>query len=76
MNTQEFFDLVTRLRAAQKTYFKQRSRENLISAKDLEKQVDAALAEGLDDQTQIQSRKPMQTTMFANDEAEKEDEHE
>jgi rubrerythrin len=43
MNSVDFVDLVAKLRAAQKTYFKERTQSNLIEAKNLEAEVDRAL---------------------------------
>jgi len=40
MNAKEFFSLVTEMRNAQKTYFRNRTTENLQHSKDLERQVD------------------------------------
>lgn len=40
MNAKEFFSLVTEMRNAQKTYFRNRTTENLQRSKDLERQVD------------------------------------
>lgn len=38
-----FVDLVRRVRAAQKAYFKDRTKENLIASKQLEKELDDEL---------------------------------
>lgn len=43
MNTDEFVTLVKEMRAAQRNYFKTRSREFLVLSKQLEGQVDQAL---------------------------------
>lgn len=40
MNAKQFFDLVAQMREAQKQYYKERTRVNLNTAKDLEKAVD------------------------------------
>lgn len=40
MNNKEFFDLVSKMRAKQKEYFKYRNKTLLNESKDLEKQVD------------------------------------
>lgn len=40
MNARQFFNLVSRLREAQKRYFKTRSSADLQSSKQLEKEVD------------------------------------
>jgi hypothetical protein len=46
MDWEKFLELVEQMRAAQKTYFKDRTnRTNLAEAKKLEKQVDQAIAE-------------------------------
>lgn len=44
MQEQHFYELVEQMRAAQKTYFKERTGSSLVAAKKLEKQVDAAIA--------------------------------
>lgn len=57
MNAKEFFNLVMRMREAQKEYFKTRSSLDLRQAKTLEKEIDAeiervnALAPSKDAQT-------------------------
>lgn len=45
MNNQEFTELVREMRQAQKDYFRTRSREALEKSKQLEKAVDAVLAQ-------------------------------
>ena len=45
MTVKEFADLVEKMRKAQKEYFKMRTGENLLIAKNFEKQVDDALEE-------------------------------
>lgn len=40
MNAKQFFDLVSEMRTAQKSYFRTRSRIDLQTSKRLEKQVD------------------------------------
>ena len=45
MNYYEFAQLVQEMRAAQKRYFKRRTRSDLTEAKRLERQVDHAIAE-------------------------------
>ena len=40
MNSRAFFDLVCRMRKAQKSYFKTRDRDALNLSKEIEKQVD------------------------------------
>jgi hypothetical protein len=42
MTAAEFVDLVRRMRAAQKKYFRERTSQALIESKQLEKQVDEA----------------------------------
>lgn len=40
MNSRDFFDMVCRMRKAQKKYFKTRDRDALNVSKEIEKQVD------------------------------------
>ena len=40
MNSRDFFDMVCRMRKAQKNYFKTRDRDALIVSKEIERQVD------------------------------------
>ena len=40
MNSRDFFDMVCRMRKAQKNYFKTRDRDALNMSKEIEKQVD------------------------------------
>ena len=40
MNSRDFFDMVCRMRKAQKNYFKTRDRDALNLSKEIEKQVD------------------------------------
>ena len=40
MNSRDFFDMVCRMRKAQKSYFKTRGRDVLNMSKEIEKQVD------------------------------------
>ena len=40
MNSRDFFDMVCRMRKAQKNYFKTRDRDVLNMSKEIEKQVD------------------------------------
>ena len=40
MNSRDFFDMVCRMRKAQKNYFKTRDRDALNVSKEIEKQVD------------------------------------
>ncbi len=44
MNAREFFDIVAKMRHAQKQYFKTRLAEWLIESKGLEKKVDAEIS--------------------------------
>ena len=50
MNIQGFIELVRKMRTAQLDYYRDKHKifSNLIAAKDLEKQVDAALRAGID----------------------------
>lgn len=45
MENKQFKDLVRRMRAAQKAYFRMRTSDNLNAAKALERQVDAIIVE-------------------------------
>ena len=45
MTTGEFADMVQKMRAAQKSYFRTRLQRDLALSKELEKKVDDALAE-------------------------------
>ena len=45
MTTGEFAELVERMRIAQKTWFRSRATPDLYESKNLEKQVDKAIAE-------------------------------
>lgn len=47
MNVSEFTRLVRDMHAAQKALFRDRERADLIRSKELERQVDKALAEGI-----------------------------
>lgn len=59
MDAQTFFDLVGQMRTAQKKYFTQgRLQSDLIASKELEKQVDQVLKDGLD-----QPDEPVQLTL-------------
>lgn len=44
MNAKEFFDVVSQMREAQKSYFRTRSKSSLEKSKELEKQVDAEIS--------------------------------
>ena len=44
MNAKDFFNVVAKMRHAQKQYFKNRSTEWLIESKDLEKKIDAEIS--------------------------------
>jgi hypothetical protein len=48
MKANDFIDLVKNMRLAQKKYFKQRGTPNMVASIELERQVDQALAEGID----------------------------
>lgn len=45
MTDADILDIVSKMRAAQKAYFKTRDRADLEASKDLERQVDKALTE-------------------------------
>jgi hypothetical protein len=45
MTDAEILDIVSKMRAAQKAYFKTRDRADLEASKDLERKVDKAMAE-------------------------------
>lgn len=63
MTNREFFDKVAAMRAAQKKYFKSRSRFDLDAAKRLEKEIDNEIARV----AAIQNNKPAgptQLTLF------------
>lgn len=45
MKPEQFYELVSQMRAAQRTYFKERTSSNLTIAKKLEKEVDQAIAD-------------------------------
>lgn len=53
MKAQEFTDLVARMRAAQKAYFRTRSYSDLDESKRLEREVDNALRASLTDEDQL-----------------------
>ena len=61
MKATDFVDLVTQMRAAQKKYYKRRTTENMQASIKLEKEVDQALAEGIE----IPEGMPKQLDMFA-----------
>jgi hypothetical protein len=48
MNIKEFVELVARMRAADKLYFRKRTKTHLEAAIDLERQVDQAIAQGVE----------------------------
>jgi len=55
MKPQDFFDLVREMRSRQIAWYTDHRRSDLIEAKQLERQVDAALREGFDpDQPDVQ----------------------
>lgn len=60
MNAKEFFNLVSRMREAQKEYFKTRSSLNLRQVKTLEKEIDAEIERV----NALAPRKDTQTAMF------------
>lgn len=62
MNAKEFFNLVMRMREAQKEYFKTRSSLDLRQARRLQKQVDAEIERV----NALAPRKDTQTAMFGN----------
>lgn len=47
MNVSEFTRVVKEMRDAQKAYFKNRLREDLVRSKELERRVDQAISEGI-----------------------------
>ena len=49
MNGNEFFELTKKTRAAQKLYFGSRLQGDLIAAKQLERELDKAIAAGLEE---------------------------
>lgn len=67
MKAIDFFDLTKRTRAAQKLYFTSRLQGDLITAKRLERDLDNAIAAGLDvpasaeQQTNMAEQKPLFT---------------
>lgn len=61
MKADDFVQLVTDMRAAQKAYFKQRTQSNMRASMEIERQVDQALAEGIE----IPEGMPKQLDMFA-----------
>lgn len=60
MKAKEFFNLVSRMREAQKEYFKTRSSLDLRQAKTLEKEIDAEIERV----NALAPRKDAQTAMF------------
>lgn len=60
MNAKEFFDLVSRMRKAQKDYFATRSTDSLFESKRLERAVDAEISRVED----ILNKRPTQQTLF------------
>lgn len=62
MNVSEFTRLVEEMREAQKAWFKNRLRGDLIRSKDLERRVDKALADGL-----VSSVEPGQLDLFGEE---------
>jgi hypothetical protein len=53
LNVMEFIELVREMRAAQKEYFKKRSKDVLNRSKELERKVDAELQSINDKQTSL-----------------------
>ncbi len=53
MTPEEFMVLVTKMRDAQKAYFKHRSSDLLLESKDLERQVDKEMADHHDKQRNL-----------------------
>lgn len=67
MTYQEFLQLVEEMRTAQKTYFSNRTQNNLLTSKRLEKLVDNAIAEGkFYDANQAQESDAAQMDLFEN----------
>ena len=57
MTPRDFFELVAKMRQAQKAYFKTRTASNLQRSKELEKAVDAEIERVRDIQNDIQNPK-------------------
>jgi hypothetical protein len=55
MKAEEFFELTKNTRAAQKLYFQSRLQGDLFTAKSLARELDKAIAAGLDEPTTIVS---------------------
>ena len=72
MNAQIFFNLVTRMRSHQIAWYRHHKQSDLIEAKRLEKDVDRALAEGLD---AINTERPTVTQQILFTEDGNEEEH-
>ena len=70
MNHRQFFDLVCRMRAAQKEYFMTRRKSSLSSSKNLESQVDAEISR-LERLLGISDAIPQQRSIFDYPEEEK-----
>jgi len=71
MNVSKFLRTVRDMRDAQKKYFKSRLRSDLIASKELEKQVDQALADGIVfdlDIEVLRNEEPEQGELFEGDE--------
>jgi hypothetical protein len=67
MNTQEFFELVKKMRAAQKLYFRSRLQGDLMTAKRLEGEVDAVIGRGLTSTT-VSAEEERQLRLHLEDE--------
>ncbi len=64
MRAEEFFDLTKRTRAAQKQYYASRLHGDLIVAKGLERELDKAIAAGLDEVEVQRPTEPEQKSLF------------
>jgi len=67
MNTEEFVDLVRRMRRAQLDYYRDRTYGKLVAAKDLERQVDSALRQIIKP-VQVEAAVTQTSFLEANDE--------
>lgn len=67
MNTEEFVDLVKRMRRAQLDYYRDRTYGKLVAAKDLERQVDSALRQTIKP-IQVEAAIAQTSFLEANDE--------
>lgn len=64
MSPREFFDLVTKMRGAQREYFKTRSASALGKSKSLEEAVDKEISRVLKIMIERERNKPTQTKLF------------